>query len=167
MQFIAVQMESGHGGFARSRSALQPHRQSRAVRFLSEDLYHPFQTLTARWAPSSPRPSFPGLLAEQPKPVQAGSGLCPGFTISRAILSDAAALVRGDRFFTVDFSTANLSPWGYDLATLPQPGAYGGMMAKMLFANLPGQYHKSNSTFALVRPGPGLRPVVVIWLFGG
>lgn len=41
---------------------------------------------------------YPGLMAEQPKPSQEGSGLAPGYTISRAILSDAAALVRGDRF---------------------------------------------------------------------
>lgn len=33
-----------------------------------------------------------------------GAGLCPGFTISRAILSDAVALTRGDRFLTVDYT---------------------------------------------------------------
>jgi linoleate 10R-lipoxygenase len=45
---------------------------------------------------------YPGLVAEEPKiPMVPGSGLCPGFTISRAILSDAVALVRGDRFYTV------------------------------------------------------------------
>jgi hypothetical protein len=41
---------------------------------------------------------MPGLSAEEPKPSQAASGLAPGYTISRAILSDAAALVRGDRY---------------------------------------------------------------------
>ncbi|BGP08688.1 hypothetical protein JCM10049v2_004537 [Rhodotorula toruloides] len=41
---------------------------------------------------------YPVLMAEQPKPSQEGSGLAPGYTISHAILSDAAALVRGDRF---------------------------------------------------------------------
>ena len=29
-----------------------------------------------------------------------GQGLCLGFTVGRAILSDAIALVRGDRFYT-------------------------------------------------------------------
>jgi len=45
---------------------------------------------------------YPGLLTESAKvPMVPGSGLCPGFTVSRAILSDAVTLVRGDRFYTV------------------------------------------------------------------
>ena len=45
---------------------------------------------------------YPGLVAEDAKDVKVpGAGLCPGFTISKAILSDAVALVRGDRFYTV------------------------------------------------------------------
>lgn len=41
---------------------------------------------------------YPGLVAEDAKhALTPGSGLCPGFTISRAVLSDAVALVRGDR----------------------------------------------------------------------
>jgi hypothetical protein len=31
-----------------------------------------------------------------------GAGLCPGYTISRAILADAVCLTRGDRFLTVE-----------------------------------------------------------------
>lgn len=37
-----------------------------------------------------------------------GVGICPTFTISRAILSDAVVLVRGDRFYTVGSSATNL-----------------------------------------------------------
>ena len=45
---------------------------------------------------------YPGLVAEDAKEVMdPGAGLCPGFTIAKAILSDAVALVRGDRFYTV------------------------------------------------------------------
>ena len=45
---------------------------------------------------------YPGLVAEDAKiPLEPGSGLCPGFTVSRTILSDAVALTRGDRFYTV------------------------------------------------------------------
>lgn len=45
---------------------------------------------------------YPGLIAEEAKETLVpGSGLCPGYTISRTILSDAVALVRGDRFYTV------------------------------------------------------------------
>ncbi|KAG2742711.1 heme peroxidase [Suillus brevipes Sb2] len=43
---------------------------------------------------------YVGLQAEETKPLIEGAGLCPGYTISRAILSDAFALTRGDRFFT-------------------------------------------------------------------
>ena len=45
-----------------------------------------------------------GLQAEEAKPAMSGAGLCPGYTISRAILADAVALTRGDRFLTVDFT---------------------------------------------------------------
>ena len=45
---------------------------------------------------------YPGLVAEDAKePWKPGSGLCPGFTLSRTILADAVALTRGDRFCTV------------------------------------------------------------------
>lgn len=44
---------------------------------------------------------YPGLVVEEAKEPQVGSGLCPSYTVSRAILSDAVALVRGDRFYMV------------------------------------------------------------------
>lgn len=47
---------------------------------------------------------YVGMQAEEAKFPMPGAGLCPGYTISRAILSDAVALVRGDRFLTVDFT---------------------------------------------------------------
>lgn len=37
---------------------------------------------------------YVGLQAEEAKPVVDGAGLCPGYTISRAILSDAICLTR-------------------------------------------------------------------------
>lgn len=50
---------------------------------------------------------YPGLVAEEAKkPMIPGVGIAPTFTISRAVLSDAVALVRGDRFYTV----SNLFP---------------------------------------------------------
>lgn len=59
-----------------------------------------------------------------------GVGIAPTFTISRAVLSDAVALVRGDRFYTVcypapksahvhayafqiDYNPKSLTNWGY------------------------------------------------------
>ncbi|EMC96034.1 hypothetical protein BAUCODRAFT_34798 [Baudoinia panamericana UAMH 10762] len=64
---------------------------------------------------------YTGLIAEGAKqPMQSGGelsdvgvGICPTYTISRAILSDAVALVRGDRFYTIDYTPKNLTNWGY------------------------------------------------------
>lgn len=47
---------------------------------------------------------YPGLQAEEIIPLGRGSGLCCGFTMTRAILGDAIALVRGDRFYTADYT---------------------------------------------------------------
>lgn len=45
---------------------------------------------------------YPGVIFEDTKkPVYPGSGLCAGFTITRAILSDAVTLIRADRFYTL------------------------------------------------------------------
>lgn len=45
---------------------------------------------------------YPGIVAEEAKePMVPGVGIAPTYTISRAILSDAVTLVRGDRFYTV------------------------------------------------------------------
>ncbi|PNH32617.1 hypothetical protein BJF96_g4097 [Verticillium dahliae] len=53
---------------------------------------------------------YPGLLSEDAKPLMIpGSGLCAPYTLSRAILSDAVSLVRGDRFYTIDYHTGNLT----------------------------------------------------------
>ncbi|KAN0062577.1 hypothetical protein ACQY0O_005109 [Thecaphora frezii] len=90
---------------------------------------------------------FPGLLAEEAKPSMPGSGLCPGYTISRAILSDAAALTRGDRFYTLDYSTSNLTSYGFEYANTPQAGSKGAI-GKLLMTTLPGQY-TYNSIYAL------------------
>ncbi|GAA5822485.1 hypothetical protein JCM11251_006354 [Rhodosporidiobolus azoricus] len=92
---------------------------------------------------------FPGLHAEEAKPSMAGSGLAVNYTISRAILSDAVSLVRGDRFFTTDYSSATLSSWGYaDVTPDTAGGSYGGCIGKLLMRNLPNSY-TSNSTYAL------------------
>jgi linoleate 8R-lipoxygenase/9,12-octadecadienoate 8-hydroperoxide 8R-isomerase len=57
---------------------------------------------------------YPGLVAEKAKPPKSpGSGLCVNFTTSYSILSDAVGLVRGDRFYTVDYTPKNLTNWGY------------------------------------------------------
>lgn len=47
---------------------------------------------------------YPGIVSEEAKvPMVPGVGISPTFTVSRAILSDAVVLVRGDRFYTVRY----------------------------------------------------------------
>ncbi|CAK4030530.1 hypothetical protein BP6252_07663 [Lecanosticta acicola] len=104
---------------------------------------------------------YPGLIVEDGKPVEEpGSGLCPGYTISRAILSDAVALVRGDRFYTKvgclnfgqravadgqkDYNAATLTNWGYTITKAEPQIAGGGVMYKLLYNAYPQQYPASS-----------------------
>lgn len=52
---------------------------------------------------------YVGMQAEETKKPGPGAGLCPGYTLSRAILSDAVCLTRGDRFMTTEFTRTTLS----------------------------------------------------------
>ncbi|KDQ52925.1 hypothetical protein JAAARDRAFT_162433 [Jaapia argillacea MUCL 33604] len=89
-----------------------------------------------------------GMQAEEAKVPMPGAGLCPGYTISRAILADAVCLTRGDRFLTVDNTPFNLTSWGYqDCQIDKNDGSFGGMLTKMLFRHLP-DYYPRNSTYA-------------------
>lgn len=57
---------------------------------------------------------YPGIVAEEAKePMAPGVGIAPTYTISRAVLSDAVALVRGDRFYTVCILVLNYLIFGY------------------------------------------------------
>ncbi|KAF7972285.1 hypothetical protein HWV62_18532 [Athelia sp. TMB] len=89
-----------------------------------------------------------GMQAEQAKVPMPGAGLCPGYTISRAILADAVCLTRGDRFLTVDCTPFNLTAWGYqDVQYDDSDGSYGGMLTKLLFRTLP-EYYPAGSAYA-------------------
>lgn len=82
-----------------------------------------------------------GLQAEEAKLPMPGAGLCPGYTISRAILADAVCLTRGDRFMTVDCTPFNLTSWGWlDCQYDADDGSFGGMMTKLLYRTLPDYY---------------------------
>lgn len=92
---------------------------------------------------------YPGVSVEDAKiPMVPGSGLCPGFTIATAILSDAVALVRGDRFYTVDYSPTSLTNWGYNIVAADNGVAGGGVMYKLLMNAFPS-YYRSNSVYAM------------------
>ncbi|KAF9809341.1 hypothetical protein IEO21_07443 [Rhodonia placenta] len=98
----------------------------------------PYSTF-AEWNPD-PK-IYAGLQAEETKVPMPGAGLCPGYTISRAILADAVCLTRGDRFLTVDLTPFNLTTWGYqDCQYKKDDGSIGGILSKLLFRTLPNQY---------------------------
>ncbi|KAI0046507.1 linoleate diol synthase [Auriscalpium vulgare] len=90
---------------------------------------------------------YVGLQAEEAKPVVDGAGLCPGYTISRAILSDAIALTRGDRFFTADYTPFNMTAWGFaDCQRNSDGPGNGSTLGRLLLRGLPGEFTE-NSTY--------------------
>ena len=84
-----------------------------------------------------------------------GAGLCPGYTISRAILSDAIALTRGDRFFTEDFTPFNMTAWGFaDCHRDPNGWGFGSTLGRLLLRTLPNDYDEKSvyTWFPLIHP---------------
>jgi hypothetical protein len=92
---------------------------------------------------------YPGLMAECTKPAMPGSGVCPGQTTGRGILDDAVALVRGDRYLSYDLTSNTLTNYGLSKLSQVAPGAYGGMLPKLLFTGLPTAY-TGTSAYALL-----------------
>ncbi|TID24533.1 heme peroxidase [Venturia nashicola] len=91
---------------------------------------------------------YPGLVAEEPKkPLVPGAGLTPSYTVSRAVLSDAVALVRGDRFYTIDFHPKKLTNWGYSAVAF-ENSVDNGCIAYKLFLNAFPQHFRPNSIYA-------------------
>ncbi|KAH7914862.1 heme peroxidase [Hygrophoropsis aurantiaca] len=98
---------------------------------------------------------YVGLQAEETKPVIEGAGLCPGYTISRAILSDAIALTRGDRFYTHDFTPYNMTAWGFaDCQRDPDGYGFGSTLGRLFLRTLPDQFDKDSvyTWFPLMHP---------------
>jgi len=84
---------------------------------------------------------YVGLVSEESKPVGDGAGLCPSFTMSRAILADAVALVRGDRHLTYDCTPFNLTAWGFTEGSRnTSNGAWGGMLGRIIQRGLPRHF---------------------------
>ena len=91
---------------------------------------------------------YPGLILEDEKQsLHPGSGLCTNFTISRAILSDAVALVKGDRFYSVDYTPKSLTNWGYRTSGYDLGIDYGCVFYKLILTALPHHF-RSDSVFA-------------------
>ena len=91
---------------------------------------------------------YPGLVVEAAKrPETPGSGLTPSYTISRAVLSDAVALVRGDRFYTVDYHPKKLTNFGYAEASSDLTIDNGCVFYKLFLRAFP-KHFKPNSVYA-------------------
>lgn len=93
---------------------------------------------------------YPGLVVEEakyPTGFEAGQGLCPDYTISRAVLSDAVALIRGDRFYTVDYTPNNLTNWGFHEVSSDVTVDHGHVFYKLFLRAFPNHF-QPNSVYA-------------------
>ncbi|KAK8086379.1 heme peroxidase [Apiospora phragmitis] len=91
---------------------------------------------------------YPGVVIEESKPTMLpGSGLAPGYTISRAILSDAITLVRGDRHYTLNYHAGNLTNWGMKEVEA-DPSFEEGIVFYKLFLRAFPRHFEYNSVYA-------------------
>ena len=93
---------------------------------------------------------YPGLVVEEAKYLtgdEAGSGLCTDYTISRAVLSDAVALIRGDRFYNVDYTPNNLTSWGFNEVSSDLAVDHGHVIYKLFLRAFP-KHFQPNSIYA-------------------
>ncbi|KAF2107355.1 heme peroxidase [Lophiotrema nucula] len=123
---------------------LTPHRTFDDItkdKYVAEQLKHLYQT------PDKVE-IYPGMVVEDAKKALApGSGLTPPYTVSRAVLSDAVALVRGDRFYTRDYNPRTLTNWGYEEADF-DTGVDNGCVFYKLFLHAFPNHFKQNSIYA-------------------
>ncbi|KAJ5539986.1 hypothetical protein N7513_008318 [Penicillium frequentans] len=91
---------------------------------------------------------YPGIVSEEAKePMIPGVGIAPTYTVSRAVLSDAVALVRGDRHYTVDYNPRNMTNWGYNECRYDLNINQGCVFYKLATRAFPN-YYKPDSIYA-------------------
>ncbi|KAK2067103.1 hypothetical protein P8C59_000866 [Phyllachora maydis] len=98
---------------------------------------------------------YPGVVVEKTKqPMVPGAGLCGNFTMTWAILSDAVALVRGDRFYTTDYTPQRLTNWGYDAVRPDLAVDQGCVMARLILRAFPRHFapNSIHAHFPFVTP---------------
>jgi linoleate 10R-lipoxygenase len=84
---------------------------------------------------------YPGLIIEDTKPPRSpGVGICPTYTVGRAVLADAITLVRSDRFLTLDYTVSNLTAWGMNEVQGDPKTLGGSMLYKLIQRGLPGWF---------------------------
>lgn len=128
----------------RSYFGLEPHRTFESItsdKYVADQLKHLYET------PDQVE-IYPGIVVEDAKkPLAPGSGLTPSYTVSRAVLSDAVALVRGDRFYTIDYNPRNLTNWGFSEVNYDIGVDNGCMFYKLILRAFPNHF-KENSVYA-------------------
>ncbi|KAK4693634.1 linoleate 10R-lipoxygenase, partial [Lecanoromycetidae sp. Uapishka_2] len=88
---------------------------------------------------------YPGLVVEETKPsIRPGSGLSTDYTISRTILSDAVALVRGDRFYMVDNTPNSLTNWGFSEIASDLAVDHGHVLYKLFLRAFPNHFRQDS-----------------------
>ncbi|KAK7740928.1 hypothetical protein SLS53_004991 [Cytospora paraplurivora] len=98
---------------------------------------------------------YPGTVAEKTKPpMSPGSGLCGTVTMTTAILSDAVSLVRGDRFYTIDYTPKLLTNWGFNEVDGDKAIDGGHVIHKLIFRAFPNHFANNSvyAHFSLVTP---------------
>ncbi|EMD84856.1 hypothetical protein COCHEDRAFT_1219837 [Bipolaris maydis C5] len=84
---------------------------------------------------------YPGIMIENHKPaMDPGCGICPTYSVGRAVLSDAITLVRSDRFNTLDYTVSNLTAWGYNEVQQDYKTLGGSLFYKLIQRALPGWF---------------------------
>jgi len=86
--------------------------------------------------------------AKKKKPAVGGSGLCQNYTTGSAILSDAVALVRGDRFHAIYATYYNLTTFGMEDSQSVSTIDYGTLLGSKLISRHLSSVFKPNSVYA-------------------
>ncbi|KAL8711250.1 MAG: hypothetical protein Q9220_004395 [cf. Caloplaca sp. 1 TL-2023] len=92
---------------------------------------------------------YPGLFVEDAKPRRdPGSGFTAPYTVGRAVLSDAVTLVRGDRFYTLDYTSATMTKWGMAEVQQNYETLGGSMLYRLIHRAVP-KWFKFNSIYVM------------------
>ncbi|PUU72766.1 heme peroxidase [Tuber borchii] len=103
---------------------------------------------------------YAGLVVEaDKKPMVPVVCIGPTYTISRAILSDAVTLVRGDRFYTADYTAAHLTNWGLQEESFPKKKFKFNSIYAHYPLTIPEENHKIHTALNMVDQFDFERPV--------
>ncbi|CAF1076057.1 unnamed protein product [Adineta steineri] len=92
---------------------------------------------------------YPGLLCERKKSNSDGSGICANYTTSSAILSDAIAIVRGDRFHSKDATYYNLTKFGMEDSQSIDTIDFGTLIGRKLILRHLNSVYSQNNIYAI------------------